>query len=105
MTPKIRLRPSASRASRPPSRIPLMIASSRKTSKKSSIVPALDAEIRLFDGIARQQLGRRARAADGAGLEQVGAVDDLQHLLHVLLDDQHGKPARTDALDQLEDLL
>ena len=39
--------------------------------------------------------------ADGAGLEQIGAVDDLQDLLHVLLDDQHREPALADAPHQL----
>ena len=43
--------------------------------------------------------------ADAAGLEQVGAIDHAQHLLHVLLDDQHGEAAGADALDQLEHLL
>ena len=37
--------------------------------------PLLHSEIRLPDRIARQHLGRRARGADGAGLQQVGAID------------------------------
>ena len=40
-----------------------------------------------------------------AGFEQVGAVDQFEHLLHVLLDDQHGEALRPDAADQVEDLL
>jgi hypothetical protein len=59
----------------------------------------------MLDGVAAEQFVRRAGGADGSRLEQVGPVDDLEHLLHVLLDDQHGESARTDALHQLEDLL
>ena len=40
-----------------------------------------------------------------AGLEQIGAIDHLQHLLHVLLDDQHREPAGADTFHQLEHLL
>ena len=40
-----------------------------------------------------------------AGLQQVGAVDDAQHLADVLLDDQHGQAAGADALHQAEHLL
>ena len=40
-----------------------------------------------------------------AGFQQIGAVDHPQHLLHVLLDDQHREPAGADALHQLEHLL
>ena len=62
-------------------------------------------EICLLDRVGRHHLFRRAGRADGAGLEQIGAVDHLQHLLHVLLDDQHREPAGADALHQFEHLL
>ena len=42
---------------------------------------------------------------DGADLEQIGAVDDVEHLLHVLLDDQHGQPLGADLADEIEHLL
>ena len=51
------------------------------------------------------ELGRGAGELDAADLEQIGAVDDLEHLLHVLLDDQHGQPFGADAPHQLEHLL
>ena len=42
---------------------------------------------------------------DAADLEQIGAVDDVEHLLDVLLDDQHGQSFRANALHQFENLL
>ena len=42
---------------------------------------------------------------DAADLEQVGAVDDIEHLLDVLLDDQHGQPFGANAAHELEHLL
>ena len=42
---------------------------------------------------------------DAADFEQIGAVDDLEHLLDVLLDDEHGEALCADAAHELEDLL
>jgi hypothetical protein len=42
---------------------------------------------------------------DPPGLQQVRAIDYAKHLLHVLLDDQHGEAARADAVHELEHLL
>src|SRR5437868_12439260 len=55
----------------------------------SSLYP----QIRLPDGVVLSHLAGAARSADGARLQQVRAVDHAQHLLHVLLDNQHGQPA------------
>ncbi len=38
-------------------------------------------------------------------LEQIGAVDDVEHLLDVLLDDQHGESFGADAAHEIEHLL
>ena len=48
---------------------------------------ALNPQICLLDRIGRHHLFRRAGGADGAGFQQIGAVDHLEHLLHVLLDE------------------
>jgi len=42
---------------------------------------------------------------DAADLQQIGAVDDVEHLRHVLLDDEHGQPLGADAMDEIEHLL
>src|SRR2546422_11780021 len=106
MTPKTRLRPSDSNARTPPSKSPLITASSRKISKiPRARPPRSDSEIRLADAVARQQLGGAPGGVDAAGLEQVRANDHPEHLLHVLLDDQHRQGAGADAIDPLEHLL
>src|SRR4029077_14404585 len=106
MTPKTRLSPSDSSASTPPSRSPLITASSKKMSKiPKAASPRSDSEIRLANAVTRQELGGAAGGVDAARLEQVRAIDHPEHLLHVLLDDQHGQTAGPDAIDQLEDLL
>src|SRR5256712_4434979 len=106
MTPKTRLRPSDSNARTPPSRIPLISASSRKMSKMPrSCPPRSNSEIRFADAVARQELGGPPGGVNAARLEQVGPIDHPQHLLHVLLDDQHRQPAGADASHQLEHLL
>ena len=46
----------------------------------------------------------RPDGLDAADLQQIGAVNHLQHLPHVLLDDQHRVALAADAADQLEDL-
>src|SRR5437016_9998170 len=89
MTPKTRLRPSDSNARTPPSKSPLITASSRKMSKiPRARPPRSDSEIRLADAVARQQLGGSPGGVDAAGLEQVRAIDHAEHQLHVLLDDR-----------------
>src|SRR5438094_307164 len=108
MTPKIRFKPSESRARTPPSSTPLSSASSRKMSKMAmggGRPFSSDSEIRFADRVAGQQLGGGAGGADAAGLEHVRAIDDAQHLLHVLLDDQHGEAGGPEARHQVEDLL
>src|SRR5262249_27187650 len=102
MTPKIRLSPRESSASTPPNSTPLITASSRKMSKKGM---RLDPEIGLADGLGRGQLGGGAGGPDAARLEQVRPIHHPQHLLHVLLDDQHVEAAGADARHQVEDLL
>src|SRR6266481_6185353 len=52
---------------------------------------ALDSQIGFPDRVVGQHLAGTAGGADRAGFEQIGAIDHLQHLLHVLLDDQHGE--------------
>src|SRR5438093_1645968 len=105
MTPKTRLRPSDNNARTPARRTPLSTASSRKTSKiLRSSPPRSHAEVRFADAVARQELGGSAGGANAARLEQVGAIDHPQHLLDVLLDDQHRQATGADALHQLEHL-
>src|SRR5258705_7408712 len=107
MTPKTRLSPSDSSASTPPSRSQLITASSKKMSKipKAAASPRSDSEVCLANAVTRQELGGAAGRVDAARLEQVRAIDHPEHLLHVLLDDQHGQTAGPDAIDQLEHLL
>src|SRR4029450_893438 len=106
MTPKPRLRPSDSSARTPPSRSPLITASSRKTSKIPRWWPPRShSEGRFADAVAGQELGSAPGGVDVARLEQVGAIDHAEHLLHVLLHDQHGQSAGADTADQLEDLV
>src|SRR5436309_15980260 len=102
MTPKIRLRPSASSASTPPSSRPLRRASTRKISIAS--LP-LQSEICLAHESIGLELGGHAGELDAPDLEQIGAVDQLEQLLHVLLDDQHGEPFAPDSSHQIEHLL
>src|SRR6266540_3716636 len=79
MTPKTRLRPSDSNARTPPSRIPLISASSRKMSKMPRLrPPCSDSEIGFAEAVARQELGGLAAGAD--------ASHQLEHLLH-----EHGR--------------
>src|ERR1700733_14868662 len=46
---------------------------------------ASNPQIRFLDRLARHQFGGGAADADAASFEQVGAVDDAQHLAHILL--------------------
>src|SRR6266404_6158843 len=106
MTPKTRLSPSDSSASTPPSRSPLITASSKKMSKiPKAASPRSDSEVCLANAVTRQELGGAAGRVDTARLEQVRAIDHPEHLLDVLLDDQHGQAAGANAIDQLEHVL
>jgi hypothetical protein len=49
--------------------------------------------------------GATRRRCPRGGFEQIGAVDQLQDLLHILLDDQDREAVSPDAPHQLEDLL
>src|SRR5579859_4885470 len=99
MTPKMRLRPSASRASTPPSSTPLSTASSRKISN------VLHPHIGFADQLVVPELGGGSGEVDGAGLEQIGPVDAIEDLTDVLLDDQHREAFVANAADEIEDLL
>src|ERR1700674_2003777 len=57
------------------------------------------------DQIVVLELGRGAGQPDAPDLEQVGAVDDVEHLGDVLLDDEHGETLGADATDEIEHLL
>src|SRR5438093_10799076 len=99
MTPKTRLRPSDSNARTPPSRIPLISASSRKMSKMPrSCPPCSDSEIRFAKAVARQELGGLAGGVNAAGLEQVGPIHHSEPLLHALRYDHPPTPARPTTL-------
>src|SRR5262249_53968296 len=91
---------SASSASTPPKRMPLMTASRRKISMAAS-----ESHIGAADMVVARELARDAAQADMAAFEQVGAIDDVEHLLHVLLDDQYGEAFAANAPPQLEHLL
>src|SRR3974390_3042918 len=84
MTPKTRLSPSASRASTPPSSRPLITASRRKMSL------CLQSQICLLHYAVRLEFRSRSGELDASGFEQIGAVDHVEQLLDVLLDDEHG---------------
>src|SRR5258706_2108331 len=98
MTPKIRLSPRASSARTPPKSTPLMTASRRKMS-------TLQPHVGAPHHVALQQFGGRPGQGYMAGLEKIGAIDQLQRLLDVLLDDQHGKTLLANPPHQVEDLL
>src|SRR5215212_5960783 len=102
MTPKTRLSPSAKSASKPASRMPFSIASRKKMSSWQSIPsqPHIG-PAHLVAGEERRGWPARLDAPD---LEKVGAVDDLQHLGDVLLDDQYRVALGADAAHELEDL-
>src|SRR5437879_4009394 len=82
--------------------MPLRIASRRKMSTSAS---SLKAQIRAADDVALFELGGRARERDAADLQQIGAVDELEHLLNVLLDDEHRVTFLRDGAHEVEDLL
>ena len=42
---------------------------------------------------------------DVPGFDQIGAIDEVEHLLHILLDNQDGEPLTADAADKIEHLL
>src|SRR5262245_17792712 len=82
-TPKIRFRPSASSASTPPSRMPLIAASTRKI---GSI--GLDPHVGLAHEVLLGEVAGPPFHLDAAHLEHVRAVHELQYLAHVLLHHQ-----------------
>src|SRR5207247_10539534 len=96
-TPKIRLSPSASSASTPPSRMPLIAASTRKIGSINS-----DAHVRLADEILAGQLRGRALHLDAPDFQEVRAVDQLEHLPHVLLHDEDRVTLLAHPPDQVE---
>ena len=51
------------------------------------------------------ELRRRPGKLDAADLQQIGAIDDIEHLLDVLLHDEHRQPFGADTVHQLEHLL
>src|ERR1700692_2839014 len=66
---------------------------------------ALQPHIGLADELVILELLRGSGEADAAGLDQVGAVDDIEDLPDVLLDDEHREPLGADAADEIKDLL
>src|SRR4051794_23331159 len=102
MTPKTRLSPSASSANRPAKRMPFSTASRKKMSSWQSITS--QPHIGPAHVVAGEKLRRLPPRLDAADLQQVGAVDDLQHLGDVLLDDQHRVALGADAAHELEEL-
>src|SRR5438874_5374176 len=65
---------------------------------------SLLSEIRLADGVAGPQLGRRPLDHHPARLDDVGPVGPLQRLGGVLLDEQDRRPLPVDLGDGVEDL-
>src|SRR5712692_6187323 len=51
------------------------------------------------------EMGGASREPDATDLEQIGAVDDVQDLPNVLLDDEDGEPFGADAANELEHLM
>ena len=60
-------------------------------------------DVRLSDEVLLAQLVGPALHADPPDLQQVRAVDQLEHLTHVLLDDQDRVALLADAADQVEE--
>src|SRR5579883_886283 len=89
ITPKIRFRPRDSRASTPPRSSPFNADSSRKMSMGWR---SLQPQIRAAHELVALELGGGAGDADGTHVEEIGAIDEIEHLLHVLLDDQDREP-------------
>src|SRR4051794_17810651 len=70
-----------------------------------AVMTLSQAQVGAAQLVARQQLGRRAGEAQGAVLQHVGAVRDLERLAHVLLDEQHRQAIVAQAPDQREHFL
>src|SRR5882672_10251222 len=63
------------------------------------------AQIGAADVGILSQLGCAARERDGARLQHVAAVGDLERHRRVLLDEENGRALTVDVLDRREDLL
>src|SRR5580704_17809673 len=66
---------------------------------------ALESHIGLADELVILELRGGSAEADVARFDQVGAVDDIEDLADVLLDDEHGEPLGADAADEIKNLL
>src|SRR5262249_13787140 len=62
----------------------------------------LQPHIGLANKFVVLQLARAARQANGADLEQIRAVDHLEHLLDVLFDDENREAFRANTEDEIE---
>src|SRR5262249_10250586 len=69
------------------------------------ITNKLQPHVGLADDIMILQLHGASRHADVARFDQIRAIHEVEDLLHVLLDNQHGKPFGADAADHFEHLL
>src|SRR6516225_3974560 len=113
MTPKIRFRPSASRARRPASKRPLQIASRKKMSGAQSMRVnsantasiMLQSHVRLADLVALGERLGAARGLDAPDLQQISAIDCFEHLPDILRDDQHRIAFGANAPHEVEHLL
>src|SRR5260221_5603944 len=99
MTPKTSLSTTVSSPTTPASSRPLIAASTRNISMP------LQSHVGLANEFVVLQLARAACQANGADLEQIGAVDHLEHLLDVLFDDEDREPFRANAADEIENFL
>src|SRR6266496_2715236 len=83
-------------SSTPPSRMPLIAASTRKTGSIMNRPPSgvgsgrSQADVRFPDEVLLAELVAPAFHPDASDFQEVGAVGQLQHLPHVLRDDQDG---------------
>src|SRR5437660_757750 len=103
MTPKIRLRPRARMASTPARRMPLTTASARKIGSGIGGLSLSQSDVGLPHERLVGEVGGPSLVADPPDVEQVGAVDEGQHLADILLDDEDRVPLLTHLTHQVED--
>src|SRR6267154_3475646 len=77
---------------------PLRHAGEATTSEPSELQP----QVRLPDGRIGEQLRRRSLQLHAPCLDDVAALGDLEHLLEVLLDEEHGDPGTVQGADDRE---
>src|SRR5438105_11290236 len=108
-TPKMRLSPSASRASTPPRSSPFTAASISNSglwaTRSTRLLTARCSQphIRLAHEVLLGELVGPALDPDPSDLQQIGAIGELQDLADVLLDDEDRVALLAHAPDEIEE--